>query len=101
MVALVKLVAISEDMFGYITYVFECLEEYMIKQTKYIMTTRWPNWEHRLIEINEIGYLNFKEIRAGIDTWWDGTQMVPFKYDTVQFIKFVEKPEQVDHKYVM
>ena len=101
MVTLCKLVAAETDSLGYITYVFENLEEYAIKWSKYILCIRYPNWDHRKIELEEVGYLNCLEIRAGIDTWFDGEKMVPYKYNGTQFIKFVEKPKEEDHKYVM
>lgn len=100
--ALVKLVADYEDTFGYITYVFECLEEYIIKQTKYVMCVRFPNWQTKNLNIGDIGYLEFREIRAGIDKWFDGEKMIPYNYDTIQFIKFIDKPEEKeDEKYIM
>ena len=40
MTVLAKLLASEEDAFGYITYVFECLDEDVIKETRYIMCTR-------------------------------------------------------------
>lgn len=101
MVVLAKLVASEQDYWGYTTYVFECLEKYAIENSKYIMCIRYPNWDHRKIELEEVGYLNCVEIRAGIDTWFDGEKMVPYKYNGTQFIKFVEKPKEEDHKYVM
>lgn len=99
MVVLAKLVAKQEDSMGYVTYVFECLDEEVIKETKYIMCTRFPNWDHRKIELDEIGYLNFFEIQAGIDKWFDGTKMIPYNYSNIQFIKFIAKKDQ--NKYII
>ena len=99
MVALVKLLVSEQDSFGYITHVFECLEDYMIKQTKYIMCTQFPNWDCKKINIGDIGYLNYKELHAGIDKWFNGKEMVPYCYDNIQFIKFVPKSE--NQKFVM
>lgn len=99
MTVLAKLVASETDPLDYTTYVFECLDADVIKETRYIMCTRWPNWDHRNIEIGEVGYLNFVEIRAGIDKWFDGTKMIPYNYNNVQFVKFIEKKEP--HKFVM
>lgn len=82
---------------GYVTYVFECLDKEIIKETKYIMCTRFPNWDHRKIELDEIGYLNFFEIRAGIDKWFDGSKMIPYNYSNIQFIKFVAKKDKNDY----
>lgn len=100
MIALVQLVASEIDSLGYITYVFKRLEDYT-DLTKYIMAIQYPNWDHKKLELGDIGYLHYEEIRAGIDKWFDGTQMVPYNYNTIQFIKFVYKPEDKDHKYIM
>lgn len=101
MTILARLLASEEDSQGYITYVFECLDEDMINETKYIMCTRFPNWDHKDISLGEVGYLKFFEVEAGIDKWFDGKNMVPYRYDGCHFIKFVKKPEKVDHKYRM
>ena len=101
MTILSKLLAIDPDPMGYVTYVFECLDKEIIKESKYIMCTRFPNWNHRSLDIGEIGYLNFVEIRAGIDKWFDGNRMIPYLYNNIQFIKFVSKPRDKYYKYVL
>lgn len=100
MTALVRLVAKEEDTLGYVTYVFECLDTEIIELSKYIMCTRYPNWSHRSIKIGEVGYLNFVEIRAGIDKWFDGKNMIPYNYNGIQFIKFIQKPETQECEYI-
>lgn len=101
MVVLAKLVASEDDSMGYITYVFECLEPEIKIESKYIMCTRFPNWDHRKIEIGEIGFLSFFEIKAGISMWFDGNKMIPYNYNNIQFIKFIEKQEEQSYKFVM
>ena len=101
MTILAKLVASEEDGLGYITYVFECLEEDVIAVTRYVMCKRFPNWDHRKIEIGEIGYLSFFEIKAGVDTWFNGIKMIPYRYSDIQFIKFIEKPKDQGHKFII
>lgn len=101
MVALVKLVAKTTDNCDYTTYVFKCLEDDMIKKTPYIMCTKFPNWNSSIIKIGEIGYLDFVEIRAGIDKWFDGKDFVPYHYNNIQFIRFIPKPETEDREYIM
>lgn len=103
MTTLCKLVAKEEDIQGYINYVFECLEQDEIKRldTKYILTTRFPNWNHRSINIGEIGYLDFIEIRAGIDKWFNGINMIPYNYNMIQFLKFIEKPKKDKYEFIM
>lgn len=102
MTILARLVAKEEDALNYVTYVFECLDEEILKDTKYVMCTRYPNWNHRKIDIGEVGYLNFFEIRAGVDKWFDGEKMIPYNYSGIQFDKFVSKPKEEDkNKYIM
>ena len=103
MTILAKLLVSESDPFGYITYIFEVLEEEEIKRlgTKYVLTVRFPNWDHRDIKIGEIGFLCFFEIKAGIDKWFDGNKMIPYRYNNIQFIKFIEKPEEKTHKFTM
>lgn len=101
MTILAKLLASNEDINGYITYVFECLDDEIRKQTKYLMCTQFCNWDHREIKIGEIGFLEFVEIRAGITEWYDGKKMIPYRYNNIQFIKFIEKPEDKSHKFIM
>lgn len=99
MTVLAQLVANNRDSCDYTTYVFKCLEDGVY--TRYVMCTRFPNWNHRQIKLGEIGYLEFEEIKAGVDTWYDGKQMIPYKYSNIQFLKFIEKPEDLDYNYVM
>lgn len=101
MTALCKLVATHTDSCGYITYVFSCLEMDVSALSKYIMCTRYPNWHHRDIKLGEVGYLSFEIIEAGVDEWFDGNKMIPYKYDAIQFIKFVKRPEREDYEYIM
>ena len=104
MTVLAELVAKEEDIAGYINYVFEVLEKEEITRlgTKYILCTRYPNWNHRNIELNEIGYLDFMEIQAGITKWFNGEKMISYNYNGIQFNKFIPKPKEQDkNKYIM
>lgn len=100
MVVLAKLVASETDSLGYITYVFKNLED-CTELSKYVMMVRFPNWDAKPLKLGDTGYVQFEEIRAGIDKWFDGKQMVPYNYNTVQFIKFVYKPEDTENQYIM
>lgn len=101
MVILARLVAKEKDTLGYITYVFECLDDQLINGSKYVMCTRYPNWDQKNISLFDEGYLHFEEVRAGIDKWYDGDKMNYYRYNGVQFLKFVFKPKEVNHEYVM
>ena len=97
---LAQLVASTTDSLGYITYVFKSLEDDVAALSKYIMCIRYPNWEHRMIKLGEIGYLTFVEVHEGMDKWFNGNKMIPYKYTTIQFLKFIEK-QDVDYEDVM
>lgn len=103
MTTLAKLVAKEADILGYITYVFEVLDQDEIKKldTKFIMCTRYPNWDHRSIDIDEVGYLDFTEIQAGVTKWFNGEKMVFYNYNGIQFNKFVAKPTKDKNKFIM
>ena len=65
------------------------------------MVTRWPNWQHRNLELEEIGYLTYKEVIAGEDTWFDGTKFIPYNYTNIIFIKFVKKEDNLNKDIIL
>lgn len=88
-----KLVCKENDIGGYIIYVFKNLEINPPFGYQFCMLTRWPNWQCRDIEIGEVGYVTYQEVRSGIDTWYDGTKFVPYNYSNNVFIRFVEEKD--------
>ena len=64
MIIKAKLLALKEDQ-KYIIYVFQNLDD-----NSYVMCTRLPNWESPVININDIGYLNYKEVIGGESEWY-------------------------------
>ena len=98
----VKLLCQQKDSLDYTTYVFEIIDSKEIDRLgyRYIMCTRWPNWDHRELLNGEEGYLNYSVIISGVDTWYDGASFVPYKCSTYQFNKFITKqPEQNKHTF--
>ncbi len=91
-----QLVAKEHDILGYITYVFKVLEDAPFGH-KYVMCVRPPNWQHRNIDIEEKGFLTYKEVQAG-DNWYDFYEgkYIPYKYTNIYFIKFVKKVDSYD-----
>lgn len=87
-----KLVAQENDFGGYISYVFRNLDSNVPFGHKYCLVVRCPNWQHRALELNEIGYLTYEEVYAG-DNWYDPQtgEMVPYKYTNCYFLKFVKE----------
>ena len=86
-----KLIAKHTDVFNYTTYAFQNVDS-----NEYVLCTRFPNWEHPTIEIGEIGILQFKEVIAGEDKWYNGETMIPYNYTGWHFVKFVPIKENVD-----
>ena len=86
-----QLIAKEPDIGGYTTYVFKNVENSCPFGHRYVMVTRLPNWNHKDLDINGIGYLTYQEVIAGESTWYNGTEMVPYNYTNIYFIKFVSK----------
>ena len=99
LVILAKLLAQETDTYDYTTYVFKVLEEDEQKKldTKYIMCTKRPNWDHRELIISEVGYLEFREIQEGVDKWYDGKNFVSYRYSAVEFQKFISKVDNEEN----
>lgn len=99
-VILAKLVAYNTDTLDYTTYVFENVER-KYNESKYLMCVRFPNWNCKYLEIGDIGYLHYRRITAGKDKWFDGQNMIPYLYDNIQFLTFVDKPKEDNNVYKM
>ena len=89
-----KLVAEQSDGMGYTNYVFEDLEA-TDPDYKYVMCIRFPNWEQGLISLNDIGFLSIRYVEEGVDKWFDGKNLIPYKYTNVIFLKFIEEKPKV------
>jgi hypothetical protein len=89
-----ELIDYSQDINDYTLLVFLNLESNHWTN-KYIMCVKFPNWDHGPIKLNSRGFLTYKEIREGIDKWYNpnSKEMVPYKYTNVQFIRFL--PEKI------
>ena len=89
-----KLLTFREDIGGYIVYVFENLD-FTNLFDRYIMCTRFPNWESPMINIDDIGFLKFREVFAGEDSWYDKMtgQYVPYAYTGIHFLDFIPLKE--------
>lgn len=83
-----RLLAGREEMGDYTKYVFQNIDT-----GEYILCTKFPNWDSPPIKLGAVGYLKYKEIIAGKETWYDPVNniFVPYRFDSDQFIDFVEK----------
>ena len=88
-----KLVAKEVDLLDYQTLVFQLLEKNCPFGHSYCMVTVFPNWESRIPDENEIGYLTYDFVEAGIDTFYDrcSDSIMKYKFTNLVFKKFVKK----------
>lgn len=95
-----ELIAIDSDCSGYTTLVFKNLE-YDNLDFKYLMCVRYPNWNHGPVDIGDIGYLHVKYVEEGVDKWFDGVKLIPYKYTNCIFIKFVKETVKTEIKEIL
>ena len=81
-----KLVAEQIDGMGYTNYVFEDLNP-KDEDFRYIMCVRFPNWEQKSIEIDEIGYLPITKDEANMFF-----QLIAKRYETKPTIITTNQP---------
>ena len=74
------LLAKEEDIMGYKNLVFKNLDNAPFGYN-YVLTTVFPNWESRIPEIGENGYLLYDEVQSGIDTYYDSITDSIIKYN--------------------
>ena len=57
------------------------------------MVTVFPNWESRIPDIGEIGYLTYDEVEGGIDTYYERStgNIVKYNFSNLIFKKFVKE----------
>lgn len=91
-----KLIAENCDYAGYITYVFQNLED-----DSYIMCVRYPNWEQACINIGDTGFLKVRYVYAGTDKWYDGNNFVAYKYSDIIFLKFIHEKENISNDIIL
>ena len=98
-----KLTAIQYDTLNYIYYVFRVIndDEQKIHNAKFITCVRFPNWNHKDLQIGDYGYIVMNKIKAGVDTWYDGENLVPYKYDHDQFMKLIPIGETKTELYTL
>lgn len=85
------LVAKSENIDGYQTYVFKDLRY----KEDYIMATVFPNWDIPTIQLGDTGYLKYREVIAGKDTWFDPetNSHIYYKQTDCHLISFIHEPK--------
>ena len=97
-----QLIASEKDLMGYETYVFKNLESAPFGHN-YVMCVRFPNWDHKKLEIGDTGYLTYREVVAGIDYWYDpiSGDKIPYNYSNLIFIKFVPQTSDTSKEIIL
>lgn len=90
-----QLIAREDDILDYHILVFKTLEENCPFGHLYNMVTVFPNWEARIPQLGEIGYLEYDEVIGGIDTYYDrvSDSIVKYNFSNLVFKKFVKETD--------
>lgn len=90
-----KLIAKEIDVLNYQSLVFKILENNCPFGHSYCMVTVFPNWQSIIPEIEDIGYLEYDEVKGGEDTYYDRylEDNVKYKYSNLIFKKFVKEKD--------
>ena len=92
-----QLIASENDLLGYQTLVFKNLELNPPFGCSYVMLTVFPNWQSSIPDINDIGYLEYKETTAGEDYYNRKTDSIDkYNFSNLVFIKFI-KEKHIDN----
>ena len=95
-----QLIAKNIDFEGYITYVFQNLNNQNLDD-KYIMCVQFPNWNQSNINLGEIGYISVRYVKEGISQWYDGKEMHVYRYTNIIFLKFIKEPKNVNMDFMV
>lgn len=98
-----EVVAKEQDVLGYQTLVFKNLENNCPFGHKYCMNVVFPNWESRIPDIGEIGYVEYDEVKAGEDTYYDRNldSIVKYNFSNLIFKKFVKKVDNSNKDIIL
>lgn len=90
-----QLIASECDALDYHTLVFKVLENNCPFGHSYVMNTVFPNWESRIPDLNEIGYLEYDEVEGGIDTYYDRNtdSIMKYNFSNLIFKRFVKEQD--------
>lgn len=91
----VKLVALREG--TYTIYVFQEL-----LTNEFIFCTRLPNWQVPNIDIGDIGFLQYREVRGGDEYFNPVTYTTEiYQFSNVYFTNFVRKSDVIVNKEII
>lgn len=87
---------------AYIKYVFENLSVGQESDDLFVMLTRCPNWHGKEPDVMQDGFVTFKYVRAGEDTYYDQRDQAfkAYNYTAMYFIDFVPVTYVLRNGYV-
>ena len=67
------------------------------------MVTVFPNWESRIPDLLEIGYLEYDEVEGGIDKYYDRVKnsMEVYNFSNLIFKRFVKEQDNSTQKEII
>ena len=90
-----KLVAYRENSGDYTTYVFE-KEVYTNELDRYVMCTRFPNWDTPKLSLGDLGFLKYRIVIGGKDEWFNGMGFIKYLNTDIHFLNFIHEKEKID-----
>ena len=98
-----KLIALENDILDYHTLVFKVLENNPPFGHSYVMVTVFPNWQSSMPSMEEVGYLMYDEVIAGIDTYYDRStdSIVKYNFSNLIFKKFVKEKDNYNKDIIL
>lgn len=98
-----QLLASECDSLNYCTLVFKNLENNCPFGHNYCMITVFPNWQSRIPDVGEVGYLQYDEVEAGIDKWYcqETKEQIPYNYSNLIFKKFVKEVDNLKSTIIL
>ena len=96
-----KMVAKQDDF--YPLFVFQNLDEQENSLLRYITVTLLPNWNGKIPEIGEVGFLSCEYVDAGEEYFQRSTgNKEQYKYTSCYFLNFIKEQEKqttTDYKF--
>jgi hypothetical protein len=83
----IKAMLVAKREEQYTVYVFQDID----KEDEYLMCTKCPNWNGQEIDLFQEGYLSYKFVVAGRDTWYKSEtgEFFAYQWTAHYFLDFV------------
>ena len=96
------LVAKEDDILDYHTLVFKILENNIPFGHNYALITVFPNWQAKIPELGETGYLMYDEVVAG-DNYYDRNSgsIMKYNFSNLIFKKFVKEQDNFNKDIII